>query len=316
MNKGTKIQTILGMIPAGELGICYSHEHLFAHATPELAAKDSDLVLDDVSGVIPDLEAFRKAGGKAIAEMTTVDYGRDVQALKQLSLKTGVHLIAVTGFNKGIYCRPYTEGKEIDEIAKTMISEVVDGIDQTGIKAGLIKFGTSLDRIHPWEEIAARAAARAHLQTGAPIITHTEAGTMGEEQLALLAEEGVSAENVILCHMDRNPDLDLHVKVAERGAFLSYDQIPKKKYDTEDAAIQLVLRLAERNLHKQILIGGDFARKQYFKGWNGEPGLDYLITTFTRKLYAALASAGLAADAIVEDLFVHNPARAFALRRL
>jgi predicted metal-dependent phosphotriesterase family hydrolase len=308
------VRTVLGDIAASELGVTHSHEHLVAHATPELVATDSDLALDDPSRVALDLAAFREAGGRAIAEMTTIDYGRDAAALRQLSAETGIHIIAATGFNKGTYCRPYTEGKSVDAVADQMLSEVLEGIDGTAVKAGMIKFGTSLNVIHPWEEVAGRAAARAHRRTGALIVTHTEAGTMAREQLALLAGEGVSPDRVMLCHLDRNPDLALHLELARRGAFLSYDQIPKPKYRTEDSSIAMVLALAREGLHGQIMLGGDFARRQYFTGWGGAPGLAYLTTAFAAKLGSALAKAGFQPEPILRDLLVNNPARAFAIR--
>src|SRR3712207_2234406 len=96
----TYIQTVTGPVAADELGITYSHEHLVAHATPELIREDPDLALDDPDRVRPGLLMFRGLGGRTIVELTTVDYGRDVQALRQLALDTGVHIVAATGFNK------------------------------------------------------------------------------------------------------------------------------------------------------------------------------------------------------------------------
>jgi 5-phospho-D-xylono-1,4-lactonase len=310
------VQTVLGQVSAAELGVTHSHEHLVAYATPELVAGDADLALDDPSRIVTDLTAFRAVGGGAIAEMTTIDYGRDAAALRRLSAETGVQMIAATGFNKGAYCRPYTEGKPVEQIADWMVSEVLRGIADTQVRAGMIKFGSSLNQIHPWEEIAGRAAARAHRRTGAPIVTHTEAGTMAREQLALLAEEGVSPDRVILCHLDRNPDLELHSDLARRGAFISYDQIPKPKYQTEDSSVELVVALARLGLHGQIMLGGDFARRRFFAGWGGSPGLVYLTTTFAAKLKAALAKAGLEPEPILQDLFVTNPSRAFTFRAI
>jgi predicted metal-dependent phosphotriesterase family hydrolase len=308
------VQTVLAPIPAETLGITYVHEHL-ATAPPELVAREADLVLDDLARIRVDLLEFRRAGGHGIVEMTTRDYGRDVRALRRLAQETGVAIVAATGFNKGVYCRPYCEGADPDVLARQQVLEVLRGIDGTEVRAGVHKFGTSLHAIHPWEEVAARAAARAHRETGAPILTHTERGTMAPEQLALLASEGVPPQAVVLCHMDLNPDLELHRRLADRGAFLSYDQIPKPKYATEGHAVRLIVELARQGLHRQLLLAGDFARRSYFRGWGGSPGLTYLLRSFAPKLRAALGEAGLDPDRVLEDLFVHNPARALALRR-
>ena len=137
---------------------------------------------------------------------------------------------------------------------------------------------------------------------------------MGAVQLDLLAAEGVSPDRVILCHLDRNENVADHLALARRGAFLSYDQIPKAKYNTEARTIQLIIGLAREGLHRQILLGGDFARRQYFAGWGGAPGLVHLTTIYAEKLREALFAAGLPGEAVLRDLLVNNPARALAFR--
>lgn len=309
------IQTITGKIRTDEFGPAHSHEHLVAHATPELVREDRDLALSEPEKVKPDIEAFQAAGGRAIVEMTTVDYGRNLLALQRLALDTGLQVVAATGFNKGKYCRPFTEGKNPDAIARALILEVEEGIGESGVKPGVVKAATSLNKILPWEEVALRAAARTHLATGCPISTHTEAGTMAEEQLAVFLEEGVAPESVIFGHMDRNPNLELHRRLAGKGAFISYDQVPKPKYNTEPVVLDLVVAMAKEGLHRQILIGGDFSRRSYFKGWGGSPGLDYLLRVFRRKLVERLEEAGLSGERIAYELFIENPRRAFAFRK-
>lgn len=304
--------TVQGPINAKNLGRAHSHEHLVAYATPELVAEDVDLALDQPDKVATDLKAFQRAGGSAIAEMTTVDYGRDPAALRELSERTGVHVLATAGFNKGVYARRFTEHTSPRALAQRVVQELMEGMDGTDIRANFVKFGTSFNRIDPWEATAARAAAYAHRETGAPIITHTEAGTMGHEQLDLLASEGVAPSRVILCHMDRNPGLEVHESLIRRGAYLSYDQIPKPKYQTEDAVINLLVVLAKQGLHHHVMIGGDYARRQYFRGWGGQPGLSYLFTEFKATLQAALGEADLDGQSVWDALTLHNPARAFA----
>ncbi len=177
----------------------------------------------------------------------------------------------------------------------------------------MVKLATS-EAIAPWEETAARAAARTHLATGCPIFTHIEAGQLAEEQLALLAEEGVHPTAVTIGHLDRNPDLGLHRSLALQGAFLSYDQIPKPKYRTEPAAIQLIVALAHEGLHRQVVVGGDFARRSLFHGYGGEPGLGYLHRVFARRPREAADREGLDGGAVVSDVLQRNPQRALPFR--
>jgi 5-phospho-D-xylono-1,4-lactonase len=308
------ISTVVGPIDPTEFDYIDAHDHLVAHPPEHVVAEDADLAIDQPEQVVSDLAALGRRSRSLIVEMTTVDYGRDVEALRELSHRTGVGIVSATGFNKGRYCRPFCDRRDPDEIAQVQIAEVSGGVGSTLVRCGVVKFGTSANVIEPWEEIAARAAARTHLTTGCPIFTHTEAGTMAEEQLALVAEEGVSPTAVTIGHLDRNPDLELHRRLAAAGAFLSYDQIPKPKYASERPAIDLIIELARDGLHKQVVVGGDFARRSLFTGYGGGPGLSYLPTIFADRLCEQANDAGLDGDAIVADVLRRNPRRALSFR--
>lgn len=309
------VTTVLGPTDPAELDYVDAHEHLVAHAPAQVVAQDRDLALDQPAQVMADLTALQTAGRACVVEMTTVDYGRDVAALRALSQRTEVRIVAATGFNTGRYCRPYCEGRDPDELAFVQIAEIRAGVASTGVRCGVVKFGTSAEAVAPWEETAARAAARAHRATGCPIFTHTEAGRLAEEQLALLADEEVPPTAVTVGHLDRNPDLALHRRLASRGAFLSYDQIPKPKYRTEPAAIALIVALAHEGLHRQVVVGGDFARRSLFRGYGGQPGLGYLPSVFAPRLREAAEREGLDGVAIVTDVLQRNPRRALTFRR-
>jgi phosphotriesterase-related protein len=301
-----------GPVPAGELGTVDCHEHLAAPAWRRSEAQEPDLDLGDPARVAEDLRAFAAAGGSTVVEMTTVDYGRDLPALACLARATGVRILAATGFNKARFARALVAGRSPAALSDVQVREVVEGVD--GVRCGLVKFGTSLDEIQPCEEAAGLAAARTHLETGVPISTHTEAGTMALAQLDLLERAGVAPSAVVVGHLDRNPDLALHREVARRGAFVAYDQLPKRKYASAGPAIANIVALARAGLHEHVLVGGDLSRRRYFRGWGGELLLDVVPGAFRRRLGAALADASLDADAVLADVYVNNPARAFALR--
>jgi predicted metal-dependent phosphotriesterase family hydrolase len=309
-----RVLTVLGAIDPSSLGPTHAHEHLVAHATPRLVNEQPDLDLSDGEHVAVDLAAFRAAGGGAIVEMTTVDYGRDVAALARLSRRSGVHVVAATGFNKDVYCAPYCTNADPDTLAMTQIAEVTDGVIGTGVRCGVVKFATSLDGPTAAEAIAAHAAAITHRATGCPILTHTEAGTFASGQLELMDRHGVMPTAITLGHLDRNPDLGLHRELAQAGAFLSYDSLPKPKYATEGPAIELLIALARDGLHEQVVVGGDFARRSMFTGWGGGPGLNYILTVFAARLKDAADRAGVDGDDLVDAVLRRNPARALTFR--
>jgi phosphotriesterase-related protein len=306
------VMTVLGPVPASALGTTHAHEHLVAHPPGHVVERDADLDLGVFAPVLDDLRRFAGAGGGAIVEMTTVDYGRDVGALADVSLRTGVHVIAATGFNRDVYCADWCAGADPEALAREQIGEIVDGVGRASVRPGVVKFATGVDAASPAELVALRAAAITHRETGTPIFTHTEAGGFAFEQLELLGREGVAPSGVTLGHLDRRPDVGLHVALARAGAFLSFDQIPKPKYATEAGAIASILALRERGLHGQVVVGGDFARRSMFV--EGGPGLSYLSTVFAARLRAAAGRQGFDGEDLVEAVLRRNPQRALSRR--
>src|SRR5207245_9670412 len=96
--------------------------------------------------------------------------------------------------------------------------------------AGLIHAGASHQRISSLAERRLIAAATGSSETGAPILVHTEIGTCGHQIIDLLTREGVTPDRIILAHLDRNPDFELHERIAARGVTLEYDTPGRSKY--------------------------------------------------------------------------------------
>src|SRR5512136_1539778 len=209
------IRNVCGDIDPSDLGTCYPHEHVLCSPPPDVA--DRDLEMDSETAALQELTWFKQAGGRALVDMTPVDYGRNAPGMKRVSEATGVHIIATTGLHKEKFSARIVKDKSIDELADRFARDVTEGVDGTSIKAGVIKAASSLNAITSNEEKVFRAAARAHKLTGAAISTHTEAGTMGLEQIELLAAEGVKLERLIIGHVDRRLDWDYHVQMLRTG---------------------------------------------------------------------------------------------------
>ncbi len=302
------IRTVCGDIDPADLGVCYPHEHVLC--LPPANVTDRDLEMDSEAAAIQELTWFKQAGGRALGELTPADYGRNAPGLKRVSEATGIHIVCVTGHHKEAFSGSWVQAKTIEQLTDRFARDVTDGVDGTSIRAGAIKAASSLNQITPNEEKVFRAAARAHGVTGAPITTHTEAGTMGLEQIQLLASEDVKPQHIIIGHVDRKLDWDYHVQMLHTGVTLSYDQISKEKYVPDSKRVEFILRLVKEGFGKQIVLGGDLARKSYWPsyGTGGGPGLTYILWRFV----PWLRSEGLSEGAI-QDLLVHNPARAMSM---
>ncbi|HZY44344.1 MAG TPA: phosphotriesterase-related protein [Anaerolineae bacterium] len=302
------IRTVRGDIDPSDFGVCYPHEHVLC--TPPANVTDRDLTMDSEATAIKELTWFHEAGGRSLVEMTPADYGRNAAGLKRVSEQSGVHIVCMTGHHKEAFSAAWVQDRSIEELADRFVRDATKGVDGTSIKAGAIKVASSLNKITPNEEKVFRAAARAHQMTGAPISTHTEAGTMALEQIDLLRSEGVDPSRVIIGHLDRNLDWEYHLQIARTGVYIGYDQISKEKYEPDSKRIEFILRLVKEGFGQQILLGGDLARKSYWPsyGTGGGPGLTYILWRFV----PWLRSEGLSEHAI-NDILIRNPARAFSM---
>lgn len=297
-----QVQTVLGPIAAGDLGLTLSHEHLLTHPS---GVEDPDLILDDPTAAAAELAVFRAAGGRAVLEVSPVDYGRDLGGLVALSRETGVHIVAATGLHKEEWSGRYTSRLDEDELTAMFTTELRDGVD--GVRPGVIKIGSSGERITDGERKVFAAAARTQQSTGAAITTHTEAGRLALDQLDLLLRAGADPERIVIGHLDRLLDIEYHAAVLRKGANVAYDQVGKPKYASDRDRAAALAELVGRGYGAKLLISGDLGRRSYWRTHGGAPGLDYIPRTFL----AVLAAAGLT-PAQAEALVVDNPARVFA----
>ncbi len=295
------------MFPQRISGICYAHEHVLGK--PPDPNEDEDFFLTSESAAIQELGYFHQAGGQALVEMSPSDYGRKPDGLRRVSKATGVHIICVTGHHKEKFSGRWAAEASVEDMAAEFTRDVQIGIGDTGVKAGLIKSASSLNQITSGERKVFLAAALAHLETGAAITTHTEAGTMALEQVELLGQQGVTPNRVIVGHVDRRLEWDFLLALAQTGVYMIFDQISKEKYYPDRLRVELIIRLVEAGYGEQLLLSGDMARRSYWPsyGVGGGPGLTYILWRFV----PWLKQEGLP-QAAIDDLLIHNPARALA----
>lgn len=204
--------------------------------------------------------------------------------LQAIARRTGARLVAATGYYHGPWLPPEVHQLDVEGLAEIMEREVLEGIDGTGVRAGIIaEIGTSPGQILPAEEKVLRAAVRAHRRTGAPISTHCSLGTMAKEQLDILEKEGVDPARVAVGHLDLVDNIEYHLQIARRGVFVQYDTIGKNSYQSDEVRIRLILEMLERGFAGQLMLSCDITRMSYLKSCGGH-GYDYLLTQFVPRL--------------------------------
>jgi len=320
------IRTLTGDIDPSELGVTYAHDHLFCIPPLWKEKKIDDFMIDDVEASIKDVELFTAQGGQAVYDATAIDYGRDPTALKTISERTGIKIIATAGFNKAVMWpgqmartggtfQQWIDGHSRAEIRDHVVSEVTTGMDGTSLRGGVVKFGTGYNTISDSEDKVMRAVLDAHKQTGAPLHSHTEMGTMILEQLAIVKAEGVDPTRLTIAHVDRNPDPWLHAKAAQTGAFMCFDGISRVKYHPESVLIDCILQLVKRGHEKQLMIGGDIARRTMYRNYGeGGLGLGYILESWVPRFIEEANDAGFDGKDLIHTFMVENPKRAFVFR--
>lgn len=317
------IRTLGGDIDPQTLGVTYAHDHLFC--VPPLWQEKGfdDFMIDSVENSIKDVELFTKAGGQAVYDATAIDYGRDPQALKEIADRTGIKIIATAGFNKAIMwpgqmprenCTfdEWVARKSRREIRDHVVHELTVGLDGTDLKGGVAKFGTGYNTISEGEDKVVRAVLDAHKETGCPLHSHTELGTLILEQLAIVKAENVDPTHLTIAHVDRNPDHWVHLKAAETGAFLCFDGISRIKYHPESILVDCILNLVRHGHADQVLIGGDIARRTMYRNYGeGGLGLGYILESWVPRFIEQADDAGFNGKDLIETFMVKNPQRAF-----
>ncbi|GAB3688424.1 hypothetical protein GCM10028857_22560 [Salinarchaeum chitinilyticum] len=306
-----KLHTTQGPLDRDDLDLILPHEHVFTDLGPmeERAYETADL--EEVVEVIgPEIERAKAAGATAMVEPTPTGVGRRVDAVEAVSEATDFPIAVATGVYQEPRIPDWARAASEEELTDWMIEELTEGVEEAETTASFIKVSTDdddPDALSEDEEKILRAAARAGAETGAAIGSHTLYADLVETQLDVIEEVGYAADRFVWIHAQAEADLDRHVELAERGAWIEYDWIGGD--DQPDAEyVERIRRLLEAGLGDQILLSQD-------RGWydpsqprGGEvKPYTYLIDEFLPELRAA----GTGED-VVEQLTVTNPFDAFA----
>lgn len=354
---GTVI-TVTGERSASDLGVTLPHEHLFIDTSvwvpqgPELSAVQRKKLhepvsqenlwwlaaygrrpdwncldnrrLDDIETAKAEAARFRNEGGATIVDVTPMSpgLGRDPRAMREVALHTGLTVVAGTGHYVRHAHPPDMDDLTAEDIAAEMVSDVLDGIDDTSIRAGVLgEVGATHGfRDHENEVKAFRAAALAQQETGAVITVHPPVHHMeGHDVLDVLEEAGADPANVIIGHLDGAMELEgasaYYDSLADRGAYLEFDTFGRVGYLAgQDACFPLdetrileLKRLFDAGYGEQLLVAHDICKKNQLTRYAGH-GYDYIL----RDIVPRLRRRGFS-DGDVEQLLVANPARALSL---
>ncbi len=218
-----KVNTVLGPVDSSALGRTRMHEHIIARLPgfeldplPRFDKKEA------AREAAEHLLALKGKGVSTVVDAAPITLGRYAEFLvmvAEMVAASGMNIIASTGFYTRRTALPdYFAAMDVDGLAAVMEHEITKGMPGTNAKAGIIKVATEVDKIRPSEERVLRAAARVSKSIGLPIITHTESGTLGAEQINIFESEGANLGRIVIGHMDCGSDIRSYLDIIRRGS--------------------------------------------------------------------------------------------------
>lgn len=299
------IHTVRGPVAPADLGRTLPHEHVFCDFYRVTGVLDH--LLNDEDLALDELAALARAGGRALVEVSTPDLGRDPAALRRVSERSGLHVVMGTGWYRQPYYPPEIDRMPVEALAARIIGELRDGVDGTGIRAGIIgEIGAHAGYLTAQEERVLRAAARAQRATAAPLSTHASMYPVGLAQLALLREEGVDPARVIVGHCDTVLDADYHRAILAAGAWVQFDTIGRTHINPDSRRADGIVALLRAGWSERLLLSSDRCYRSDLHAFGGA-GYDVVFTRF----FDLLRARGVSDDEL-DLMTIANPQRVLA----
>src|SRR3954463_14317363 len=323
-----QVQTATGPIDADQLGTTLIHEHLrnsdeaVHEQWPQTGAVKEEppheVRPDEVFDIaVREAKAAMDLGIKTIGEPTAMFLGRDVGFLKRVADETGLQIVPCTGIYTYDHLPQFFLNRDPDQIAELFVADIEQGIQGTDIRAAFIKCAADEPGVNENIEKIHRAAARASVTTGAPIMAHSRpASNTGPRQVEIFLEEGVAPEKIQIAHTGDTDDLDYIERVLDTGVYIGLDRYGYNLFLPTDKRNATTLALLERGYAERLFLSQDWvvaldwfppeAEEQIIAGGLVEE--DWSMTLLFERIIPTLKEGGMT-DEQLERMLVDNPAR-------
>ena len=315
------VDTVRGEVAPEALGKVLMHEHIFV-LSPEFVANYPEHDGFDEAVHVPEaigkLRALKAAGIDTIVDPTVIGLGRYIPRVQRIAAEVDLNIVVATGlytYNELPHYHslrgPGTMLGGEDPMVAMFVGDLTDGIADTGVKAGLLKCATDEPGMTPGVERVLRAVAKAHRETGAPIMTHTHAGTRrGLEQQDVFESEGVDLARVLIGHSGDTTDLDYLTALADRGSLLGMDRFGIDSFLPFEDRVTTVVALCERGYAGSMVLSQDAS---CYMDWLEAPIREAVLPNWhylhiTEDVLPALRARGVA-ESDLTKMLVDNPRR-------
>ena len=318
------VPSTAGDISSDDLGVVFMHEHVFIRTEslqwgwPGFGGWDA---ATELAAAKTRLTALHEAGVDTVLDMTIPGLGRDPALVAEAAEGTGLRILFATGYytydNLPLPFQLRGPGNILDGDDRLLESlfeiDLTVGMGDTGYRAAVLKHVIDEPGLTPDVERLARAVARVHERTGAPICTHAHAPTKrGLDQQRVLAEGGVDLGLVMIGHSNESTDLDYLSQVIDNGSYLGWDRCGLPIAVPLDAQIDTLAALCERGYADRIMLSHDKASyMDWFTAAEVDPVLpDWRFGYIHDTVLPGLRERGVSDDQI-EQMLIRNPREFF-----
>ena len=306
-----RITSVQGPIAADSLGIALVHEHILVDFIGADSIRPGRYHRDSViEKALPHLLALRKKGCRSLFECTPAYLGRDPLLLRELSIRSGLHIVTNTGYygaagQRFLPAHVFTETAE--QLAARWVTEFENGIDNTDIKPGFMKLGADTGPLTEAQRKIMMAGALAHKQTGMTVAVHLGDGRAAQEVLSILRSQGVAPEAFVWVHAQNEKSLSVHQEMASAGAWVEFDSVNPESIEQY---VGFLTFMKQQNLLHRTLLSHDAG--WYHVGESGGGNYRGYLALFD-SLLPRLRQEGFTQNEL-DLVLIKNPAQAFALR--
>lgn len=341
-----KVRTVLGLVSADDLGITLPHEHLlsdgnvwFAEPTDAIGKKISrqpislknlwwikthtsshvdNIRLDDEQIAIEEAMLFKQAGGNTIVEATSIGTARNPLGLVRIARATGLNIVMGSSYYIGASHPPEIMNMSEEEIAEGIVRDIVVGVGDTGVCAGIIgEIGCSMP-LEDGERKVLRASAIAQQRTEAAISIHpSPRDDLALEIVNILSNAGANLARTVISHVDAwNYNVNTCREIVNAGCYIEYESFGQEgiyidlegstleqlAHDDVQLVTQIMQLIAEGYLN-QILISQDIYFKHQLVTYGG-----YGYAHILRDIVPVMQHKGMS-DEEIRTLLMENPKR-------
>lgn len=311
-----EINTIRGKVQVSDLGETLIHEHLgdsgdwcLRMSVPEWIEKEELLAWR-----VRTAGYARDVGIKTIVDCSVMNLGRDVELMKGICDRSEINIIAATGFYYPDMLWMYSASD--DSIFRIIMNDIEKGMDGTNVRAGIIKCATGEDGPTPTNERILRISARAHKESGLPILTHSSSkNRIGIIQQEIFESEGVDLNTVMIGHVGDTNDIDYIEAILSKGSYIGLDRFGQDDFNSLNDRCTTLATLVKRGWIQKIMISHDYPLYMAEGFWKDVPDsfreksarmIQYIHKTVIPELRMRNIT-----DEDLQTILVENPRRFF-----